>query len=60
MDEELIKLTDPVPEEWYDNKYWETTIRDNAAETNICERNNWVNIASFYVLVFWPCDILSP
>ena len=47
---EKFKNYDPVPEEWYDDAYWETTIRYNALETDICERNNWVNIASYYIL----------
>lgn len=47
---EEFKIPDPIPEEWYDNKYWESTIRDNTANTSESGQNCWENIASFYVL----------
>lgn len=40
---------DPIPKEWYDNKYWEQKIREEILGE---EQGgvDWFNVASFYIL----------
>lgn len=47
---EEFKTPDPIPEEWYDNKYWETVIRGSSGEKEECEQPAWNNVAQFYIL----------